>query len=135
MQTFTRRAFIKLASLSAAALATLSPLVARAKKVALKLTKLEALSKVGGAAVITIRERPVLLVRDTEESVRAFDATCTHKQCTVGWDAAQKRIQCPCHKSAFDLEGKVLGGPAPKPLTRYPSWLKEGRVIIDLGGE
>ena len=38
---------------------------------------------------------------------------CPHAGCTVGYDAAQKVIACPCHGSQFNAAtGAVEVGPA-----------------------
>lgn len=51
----------------------------------------------------------VYLIRDPGQStVRAFNATCPHAGCFVGYLAAKKYFRCPCHTSAFDLEGHIL---------------------------
>lgn len=50
----------------------------------------------------------------------AMTTVCTHNGCTVGaYSAATGRIQCPCHGSQYAIDGQVLRGPAPLPLTRY----------------
>lgn len=108
---------------------------AHAKKVALALSQAEALKEVGKAASLTIKGFPILLVRDTETSVRAFNSTCTHKKCKVYWKEDAQKIQCKCHKSAFDLEGNVLGGPATKPLQMYTAALQEDRIVLTLPDE
>lgn len=108
---------------------------ARAKKVALGLAQAEALKEVGKAASLTIKGLPILLVRDTETTVRAFNSTCTHKKCKVYWKEDTQKVQCKCHKSAFDLEGNVLGGPATKPLQMYPADLQTDRIVITLPDE
>ncbi len=41
---------------------------------------------------------------------------CPHRGCAVIWQADQNRFACPCHGSKFDAEGRVLRGPARKPL-------------------
>lgn len=131
----TRRAFLSLASLASGALVTLPSLIARAKKLAIPLDKAEALQKVGGAITLKLKGRTVLFVRDAEDSVHAINPTCSHKQCTVEYKHEEKRFQCPCHASAFDLDGKVLGGPAPAGLEVYPASLADKRVIVTLPDE
>ena len=55
----------------------------------------------------------VWLVRHGD-AVTAFSATCPHLGCSV--DAAQEGFACPCHGSAFALDGRVRRGPAPRGL-------------------
>lgn len=56
------------------------------------------------------------LVRTAEGRVRAFSATCPHLGCGVGWADHAGRFECPCHDSAFGLDGRCLSGPAPRGL-------------------
>lgn len=53
---------------------------------------------------------------------------CTHLQCTVNIDGAL--LVCPCHGSTYDREGKVLRGPAERPLTRYQAALSDGGELV-----
>ena len=62
----------------------------------------------------------------------ALDRTCTHLGCTVPWNAASGRFDCPCHASSFDITGAVVGPPAPRPLDRYPVRIENGVVKVDL---
>jgi cytochrome b6-f complex iron-sulfur subunit len=62
----------------------------------------------------------------------ALDRTCTHLGCTVPWNTASGRFDCPCHASSFDVTGAVLGPPAPRPLDRYPVRIENGVVKVDL---
>ncbi len=61
----------------------------------------------------------VLVLRDQEQKLRALDARCTHEGCTVQYVQAEGVIWCACHNGRFDLEGRVLAGPPPRPLPRY----------------
>jgi Rieske Fe-S protein len=59
----------------------------------------------------------VFLVWNGARDVRVFSATCTHLGCQVLWDASKKHFKCPCHGGVYDVSGKVLDGPPPRPLT------------------
>jgi Rieske Fe-S protein len=102
------------------------------RRLALNLDKVEKLKTPGGAALLKIEGREVLFVRESEERVRAFNPTCTHKQCTVEYSKDKQRLICPCHGSNYDLGGKVLNGPAEKPLQVYDASLDSAnnRIIL-----
>ena len=72
----------------------------------------------GSGLLFAFGKRPALLVRDEAGGFAAFLATCTHLACTVTYDPGRGQIVCPCHQGLFDLEGKVLSGPPPRPLER-----------------
>jgi nitrite reductase/ring-hydroxylating ferredoxin subunit len=127
-----RRGFLKILLGGAAALLAWPAAPARAGKVAVGLDKLEKLQEVGGSLTVRIKERDVLLIRDTAETVRAFNPVCTHQQCLVAYKPSAGKIECPCHGSQYTLDGKVLNGPAPAALQVYPATLLEGRVILTL---
>ena len=63
----------------------------------------------GGGVVL--ESRKIVLTRDATGTVRGFTATCTHQGCTVS-DVQGGHIDCPCHGSRFDPEGRVVMGPA-----------------------
>ena len=48
-----------------------------------------------------------------------YDDRCTHLGCPFSWSDKDTEFLCPCHNGVFDEEGRVLGGPAPRPLDRY----------------
>ena len=127
----TRRGFFK-SLLAVIGLAALHIRPARAKDLAVPLDKAPKLKKTGGWTVLKVKDHSILFVRDAEDSVRALDSACTHKQCQMGYNPGSQHIECPCHGSSFDLTGKVLMGPAKNPLKKYPAKLSGGRVIVTI---
>ncbi len=104
--------------------------VAFAKKLALPLDKVAALKQVGGSVVVKLSGKEVLLIRDTEKTVRALNPKCTHRECLVGYNKKTGKVDCSCHGSAFDLNGKVLVGPAVKNLKTYAASLADGQIVV-----
>jgi Rieske Fe-S protein len=75
-------------------------------------------------------DEPGLLVRTAEGDLRAFSARCTHLNCTVQYDPTAKEIICACHGGQFDLNGKNVGGPPPKPLTAYSVNVRGDEIVV-----
>jgi cytochrome b6-f complex iron-sulfur subunit len=71
---------------------------------------------VGKAKLFPYRDRSALVIHGPSGFV-AFSALCTHEECVVRWDETTRRIVCPCHGGTFDLNGNVLSGPPPRPLS------------------
>lgn len=59
-----------------------------------------------------------------------YDPHCTHLGCSYYWDAARQIFLCPCHDGWFDIDGKVLGGPPPRPLDRLSFIIDNGAIEI-----
>jgi len=132
--TFGRRPFLLRSGLSLAALLA-SPKVAAGAgggKVALPLAKLQPLKSVGGSISLKVKDKLLLLVRDGAASVRAFNPVCTHRQCVVAFNSGENKIKCPCHGSQFDLNGRVIHGPASRPLETYAAELAGDQIIVTL---
>jgi cytochrome b6-f complex iron-sulfur subunit len=70
-------------------------------------------------AIVPVGTRRVLVLEDAGGELHALDAKCTHEGCTVRYVPGQSLIWCACHNARFDLEGRVLGGPPPRPLSRH----------------
>jgi cytochrome b6-f complex iron-sulfur subunit len=62
----------------------------------------------------------------------AVSPVCTHLGCLVSWHRKKQQFLCPCHGGKYDIEGKVIGGPPPRPLTRLPLKIKNSRAYIGL---
>jgi Rieske Fe-S protein len=79
----------------------------------------------GGGKIV--HNPPVVLIRSGAQ-VHAFSAICTHEGCTVS-SVANGTINCPCHGSKFDAtSGKVVAGPAPRPLPKIAVTTRNGEV-------
>ncbi|MBV8952274.1 MAG: Rieske (2Fe-2S) protein [Actinobacteria bacterium] len=52
--------------------------------------------------------------------LRAVSGVCTHQGCLLQASAGGDRLDCPCHRAAFDLEGNVLHHQFPTPLAPLP---------------
>ena len=72
-----------------------------------------------------------LFVAHAHEGYFAMSATCTHLGCITRYMPSQGAIFCPCHGSRFDRSGKVIGGPAPRPLDRFHLSLRDGQLVVD----
>jgi Rieske Fe-S protein len=67
----------------------------------------------------------------------AFSGKCPHLGCAFKWRKHKvlgEVFLCPCHLSIYDASGKVLDGPAPRPLDMLPIQVSaSGEVqIIDM---
>jgi Rieske Fe-S protein len=131
---FGRRRFLWGSGLGLGTLLAFPSVAAGAEehKVAVPLAKLEVLKSVGGSIALKLKDKLVLLVRDSATGVRAFNPTCTHRQCVVAFSTGDRKIKCPCHGSQFDLDGHVVHGPASRPLETYAAELAGDRVIVTL---
>ena len=128
-----RRDFIKkgLGILGVAVVAFKSRLV-WAKKLAVPLDKVPALKKVGGWVKVKLAGEEILLVRDGPKSVKGLHSKCTHQNCPLEYNAKSAKLDCTCHGSSFDLNGKVLKGPAAKNLKSYPIAVEGERLVITI---
>jgi len=77
-------------------------------------------------------ERPVYLRRLDSGELVALLAACTHQGCQP--EPIGDRLVCPCHGSEFALDGRVLQGPAERPLTRYPVTVEGDEIVVRLDG-
>ncbi|MCC6586941.1 MAG: ubiquinol-cytochrome c reductase iron-sulfur subunit [Bryobacterales bacterium] len=60
----------------------------------------------------------------------AFAPGCTHLGCAYHWDEKNKNFLCPCHTSTFGVDGKVLAGPAPRPLDQFKTRTENGKLLL-----
>ena len=73
---------------------------------------------------------PAMVLRTPEGEYRAFLGTCTHLACTVEYRPDLQQIYYACHDGRFDLTGRNVAGPPPRPLTVLEVQLREGEVLV-----
>jgi cytochrome b6-f complex iron-sulfur subunit len=89
--------------------------------------------KPDSGAIVRFGNKPVLLVRLSETEWKALSAVCTHLNCTVQYQEKTHQIWCACHNGFYDLNGKVVSGPPPKPLDEYAVRVRGDEVVITRG--
>jgi len=98
----------------------------------LTLMQFPQLAAPGGGVVVDSPVGPLVVIRATANTALAVSGTCTHSGCTVELES-NPPIYCPCHGSAFALDGSVLAGPARRPLTPYPATVESDGIAVKLG--
>lgn len=70
------------------------------------------------------------LRRESQDQFTAFAIYCTHLGCPVSWRATAELFLCPCHGGVYYADGRVAGGPPPRPLVRYDVRIQDGEVQL-----
>jgi len=86
-------------------------------------------SRLDGWRAVT-ENKTAWVVKQSDGKITAFAPQCTHLACAYHWEAAQSKFVCPCHGSVFSIDGKVLEGPAPRPLDEYLTLIENNRLKI-----
>ncbi|MHC5211101.1 MAG: QcrA and Rieske domain-containing protein [Planctomycetota bacterium] len=81
--------------------------------------------KPNSGRIFKFGNKPGLVVKTQGGEVRAFSAQCTHLSCIVQYAEAEQRILCACHNGWYDLTGRNVAGPPPKPLDTFVVNLKK----------
>jgi len=83
--------------------------------------------------LVEINDEPVIVVRERNDQIRAFTATCTHLGCTVTYRPQVPDFYCKCHQGRYDENGVNVPGTRPKaPLTELTVVDKGTELEIDL---
>lgn len=158
----SRRSFLKVTAATGAAVTAFSSLPGRAfaeeekapkkkkaktfkaeaveDKVTIVLADHESLATEFGGLKVKVKGRKKFMLHVTRlegDKYLSISGICTHESCKTKWEAEKKRFGCPCHHSAFDLDGNPAstdGKPskATVPLAIYPNELKDGELTITL---
>ena len=74
----------------------------------------------------------VFVVRPDDANVRVFSNICTHLGCHVNWHPDFQHYISPCHDGHFDIMGKNVSGPPPRPLDEFKTKMEAGNLYIML---
>jgi glycine/D-amino acid oxidase-like deaminating enzyme/nitrite reductase/ring-hydroxylating ferredoxin subunit len=66
----------------------------------------------GSGKVVDVDGKKVAAYRDDEGNFHTLNPVCTHAKCIVNWNPEEKSWDCPCHGARYDINGRVLTGPA-----------------------
>lgn len=86
-------------------------------------------NRIDGWKVISEKSTAWVLKR-ADNSVVAYGPQCTHLGCAYHWDDSKHEFLCPCHNSIFAMDGKVISGPAPRPLDRYDVKVEGNKLLV-----
>lgn len=75
------------------------------------------------------REMGIIFVAPGGE-LDALSATCTHLSCSVQYRPDWQIIWCACHNGKYDLNGKNISGPPPRPLEKYAVNVVNDAIIV-----
>ncbi len=74
--------------------------------------------------------KPGLLVRTASGELKAYSAVCTHLGCTVQYRGDEGDIWCACHNGHYDLNGRNISGPPPRPLQEYAVNVRGDQIVV-----
>ena len=84
----------------------------------------------GSGTLFRFGNQPGLLICHKDGSLNAFSATCTHLDCTVQYREDMGLIWCACNNGKYDLSGKNVDGPPPRPLQEFKVVMKGEEVYV-----
>jgi Rieske Fe-S protein len=105
------------------------PKQAEVEVMSVKVGKVETIAKDSGT-IVRFGTKPVILIRSAEGAFHAFAATCTHLDCTVQYRKDMGVIWCACHNGKYDLGGRNIAGPPPRPLDEFRVVVQGDEVFV-----
>jgi menaquinol-cytochrome c reductase iron-sulfur subunit len=73
----------------------------------------------------------VWVIKHSSSELTVFSPICPHLGCHYNWHPKENEFICPCHGSVYAITGKVLGGPAPRPLDTLPWKLENDQLLVE----
>lgn len=88
---------------------------------------------INSSKIIRFGRKPIIVIRKKNGDFRALAATCTHLDCNVQYKSDTEQIWCACHNGFYNIEGKNISGPPPKPLAQYQVNISEDKIVVSKG--
>lgn len=85
--------------------------------------------KLNSAKIFQFGSKPAILIRTAKDEYKALSAVCTHLSCTVQYREDLHEIWCACHNGLYDLAGRNISGPPPRPLEVYEVHVQGDDII------
>ena len=86
--------------------------------------------KPNSSKIFRFATRPALLIVTAEGEYRALSAVCTHLGCTVQYRPDLREIWCACHNGMYDLSGRNVSGPPPRPLEQFQVHVRGEEIVV-----
>lgn len=86
--------------------------------------------KANSSKIFRFGSKPGLLIQDADGEYRAMSATCTHLSCTVQYRDDTRQVWCACHNGIYDLTGRNVSGPPPRPLEVYDVHVRGDEIVV-----
>ena len=90
--------------------------------------------KPNSGQIFRFGSQPAIIIRTAAGDLKAFTAVCTHLACIVQYRPDLTQIWCACHNGHFDLNGKNVEGPPPKPLDEYTVNVRGDQIVVSRRG-
>jgi Rieske Fe-S protein len=86
--------------------------------------------KPNSGKIFRFGNRPGLLVLTRDGQYHALSGTCTHLDCTVQYRDDTSQVWCACHNGVYDLNGRNVSGPPPRPLQEFEVHVRGEEIIV-----
>jgi len=86
--------------------------------------------KPNSGKIFRFGSRPGLLILTADGTYRALSATCTHLGCTVQYRSDMHEIWCACHNGTYDINGRNVSGPPPRPLDKFDVHVRGDELVV-----
>jgi Rieske Fe-S protein len=86
--------------------------------------------QVGKPVLAQYGDVDLFLVKESPTKVAVLSQTCPHVGCKLSFNDKTSQFDCPCHASHFSIEGKKLGGPAPRDMYGADFQVVNGEIVV-----